>query len=655
MKHRHVVLVCPLLAVACAAESFATAPVLMDEVVVTASRTEESRKTVSANVTVITQEDIQQSASRNLGDLLTEKAVGTIRTYPGGMTVVGLRGFRTDTHGNDLQGHVLILLNGRRAGTGNAAKLLTENVERIEIIRGPGAVQYGSAGMGGVINVITRRAKGKSLFMEGGAGSFAAHKLSIGGTTVADSFDFSGSVSHSEQDDYKTGSGRNYGNTANQQRDVSMNAGWSFAENNRLGLIFTGSDIDDAGSPGYLNQNDLDDRTDKDNYSVDFSYTGKSATAPYQWMARYFFGQDNNSWFDGSASNPDGWDDDTISKNKTNQQGAQAHLSGQFGSALLTGGFDWLDYEVENTWTPNAADYANPAVFLLGKNSLFDEQLTISAGLRHDWYQVKVNEPVGRDADASHFTPQVGLAWMITKEFKLRTQYAQGFMLPSADQLSADFTNFGTRTVGNPDLEPETNSTYELGVDFSRSSFNATLTGFHTDFEDKIIVDALDNGTRTWKNLGDATIAGFEGEFSYDLGLLMGWSWELRPYLNLTLLTEYEDETTGEDLQQISDSNISAGLIADNGDGLSFRLNIAYMGSQLVQDWESVASPVPLVELDASTVTDATASWRFYQNDQLGAFSLRGEARNLFDEDYAYIKGYPLPGRSFFAALRWEY
>ncbi|MCI5212368.1 MAG: TonB-dependent receptor [Candidatus Electrothrix sp. ATG2] len=135
----------------------------------------------------------------------------------------------------------------------------------------------------------------------------------------------------------------------------------------------------------------------------------------------------------------------------------------------------------------------------------------------------------------------------------------------------------------------------------------------------------------------------------------MGWAWEVRPYFNMTLLTEFEDESTGEDLLDVSGINMSAGLVVSDGDGISCRLNVAYAGEQDVEDWEAGASPTPVVALDASTVTDLTASWRFYEDDRLGAFTLRGEIDNLLDEEYAYVKGYPMPGRTLFASLRWDY
>ena len=627
----------------------------MEEIVVTASRTEESKTTVSSNITVITEDTIQQSGASNVGDLLAEQSIGTIKKYPGNLTSVGIRGFRTDTHGNDIQGHVLVLLDGRRAGTGNLAKILTKNVSRIEIIRGPGAVQYGSAGMGGVINVITKRGTDNSLFMEAGGGSFGEVKSSIGGSAIGNGFDFAGSFSYGENDDYDTGSGATYQNTGkNYETGLSANLGYSFSETNRLGLIITRFEVDEAGNPGYFSNTDLDDYSSNNNYSADLTFEGQCPATGAKLLARYFFGQDENSWMDPVASNPSGWNDGILSENKTDQQGAQFQISSDVGMASITAGLDWLDYEVENSWAPNTTEYSNPALFLLSKVSFLEDRLNANLGVRYDWYDVKVKESAGHDADDSQFTPQIGIAWMVNDTLKIRAQYGEAFMMPSADQMAADYTSFGTRVLGNPDLNPEESSTWEGGIDYLQNGLKGSLTYFYTDFKDKIVSDYLADGSSTWKNLGDATIAGFETELSYDIGIPLNLAWEVSPYLNMTILTTYDDESTGEDLQHTSGLNYSAGLAVNNGAGLFGRLNMAYTGSQDVIDYEAFY-PYPVVSQDSSIVTDLTASWRFYKNEGMGAITLRGEIRNILDEEYAYVMGYPMPGRSFYAGLRWDY
>ena len=105
----------------------------------------------------------------------------------------------------------------------------------------------------------------------------------------------------------------------------------------------------------------------------------------------------------------------------------------------------------------------------------------------------------------------------------------------------------------------------------------------------------------------------------------------------------------------LSDTNYSAGLVVSDGDGWFCRFNVAYTGSQPVQDWASSIYPVPVVDLDSFIVADLSASYRFLESESYGSWSVRGEIRNIFDEDYAYVLGNPMPGRTFFAGLRMEY
>ncbi len=227
--------------------------------------------------------------------------------------------------------------------------------------------------------------------------------------------------------------------------------------------------------------------------------------------------------------------------------------------------------------------------------------------------------------------------------------------MPGADQLAANYVSFGRRVMGNPDLKPETSDTWELGADYGFGPLVTSLTWFSTDFSDKIDFTATADGASTWENLGSASISGFEGELSFDIGQKMNWAYELKPYLSFTWLTELEDHDTGEELKYISEKRASFGIAVSDYDGLSARLNVAYTDEQEVEDWESGTYPTPVVTLADFFVTDLVVSKRVYQSEKTGAFTVRGEARNIFDEDYAYVKGYPMPGRSFFVGLNWAY
>jgi vitamin B12 transporter len=474
-------------------------PLRLPEVVVTSGRVSEIKQEVTANVTVVDEEEIRRSPADTLGGILAEQATGPIRRYPGNLTSVGLRGVRTETHSNDLRGHVLVLLDGRRVGTGNAAKIPARNIDRIEIVRGAAAVQYGSAAMGGVVNVITRQGKGRpGLAVEALYGSDSAWEGALFLSGEAHGIDAAGTVSGRTVDDYTTGEGEAYANTGLDREDaVSLNLGYTPVPGHRIGLVTVRTEIDHAGSPSYLSQNDLDDYTDGYNRSTDLSYEGGALEDLLSWKLRYFEGRDRSTWVDPVESNPDFFDDGIPSERNTELQGAQAQVSLDEDLFLLTAGFDWVDYEIENSWLPRKTRYENPSGFLLGKLRLLDRRLILNGGLRYDGYEVEVAEPAGRTETDDQLTPRVGAAFVVMEGLKLRANYGEAFVMPGTDQLAADYVAFGRRQIGNPDLEPETSWTLDAGIDFTRGAIEASLTGFATRYKDMIQAVATAAGGST--------------------------------------------------------------------------------------------------------------------------------------------------------------
>lgn len=641
----------------CQAQTEQKGVAVLEEVVVTATRIEEKKKEVTSNVTIIDEKEIKSSSARDLGDLLAEEGIGHIQKYPGALTSIGIRGFRTETHGNDLEGYVLVLVDGRRAGTGNAAKIMTKNIERVEIIRGPASVQYGSAALGGVINVITRQGKDKPhVFVEGILGSFGHEEGSLGFSGKVRGFDFSGSFTRTSMDDYDTADGKRFYNTGyDEKQNWSLNFGVEFLPENRVGVIYNYFEVDHQGAPNYLSRNDLDDYADKEHRSIDFIYNGKTTDGQFSWKARYFDGKDEDKWVDPVASNPDFWDDGIPSEQKTDQQGAQAQVSFNWKDSTITAGFDWVNYEVETTWDPKESEYDNPAYFLLAKTRLFDKRFIISGGLRYDEYEVEVKKGQGGTEEDDHLSPQFGLAYLLTNYLKLRANYGEAFKMPSAQQLAGNFPGWFGNYVGNPNLDPEKSKTYEAGFDFSYASLDSSLTFFYTDFEDKIQTTTTPTGDTTWENVGEAEIEGLEGSFSFDIGSFLGWNFELKPYASFVYLSEYKDEETHKDLQYTSDLHVSYGIRFSDEEGLSADLNLAYTGEQKIVDWESGLWPAPEIEKGGFTLANFTISKEILNFQKYGKFTLRGEIQNLFDTDYEYVKGYPMPGRSFFFGLRYDY
>jgi vitamin B12 transporter len=206
--------------------------------------------------------------------------------------------------------------------------------------------------------------------------------------------------------------------------------------------------------------------------------------------------------------------------------------------------------------------------------------------------------------------------------------------------------------VENFGLDPEKSENYEIGLDYYKGAFDSSLTFFYSDVEDRIVAEEIAPWKYQYKNIDEATVSGLEGQVSYDVGALFDCPWEIKPYINFTYLTELEDEEAEDDLFYVSDMNVSYGIsIADNN-GFATRLNLSYVGDQDIQ----VYDPEPTrIKKGGFTVADLTIQKRVLDFNSYGDLSLRGEVRNLFDKDYSYVKGYPMPGRSFVLGMEYSF
>ncbi len=630
---------------------------VLDPMVVTANRVVEKVQEQSMSIMVIDKEEIASSGARDLGDLLAEKGVGYIQKNPGALTTVAIRGFRTNAQQSDLLGYSLVLLNGRRAGTGNMAMIMTRNIERIEIIRGPGAVQYGSAAMGGVINVITRHGEGPmNAEVFGSLGSFGFAEGGVMLSGDMEKVDYSVGFSRSTMNDYHTADDEKYRNSGfDAKESYSLNLGYRFAENHRLGLMVNGTKIDKVGTPNYLSLNDLDDYRDSDYQAIDLSYNGKTVDHSLSWDIRLFETDIEDLSYDPVASNPDLWDDGGLSfKSKVEQRGGQAQISGDLGFIRLVSGVDWYDYEVESTFSPNRTSFENLAGFLLAKKLFLEERLIMDAGLRFDHAEVNVTEPAGNKEDNDSLIKSFGIAYLLSEHLKVRAHYGEAFKVPGADQLAADYgVDYGwgpIQYLGNSDLKPESSRTYEVGVEYVDPVFNASLGYFFTKFKDKITQVVIPGGY-SWENSGKSELSGIEAQFKADLVLFEHDELRLQPYLNLTYFDRYRDLDNDRDLMYMNEMNISYGFGINMPFEHSARLNFAYHGRKLINDWESDPWGGQVVETGGFTVVDLSLSKQLFDSRCV----LSVNVGNLFDKDYAYVKGYPMPGRNYQLNLNYRF
>ncbi|NQU02907.1 MAG: TonB-dependent receptor, partial [Syntrophaceae bacterium] len=173
------------------------AVITLEETVVTASRIEELLKYSPDSVTIVTGEEIEKKGKKTVIDVLKDVPGISIAQYgtPGGRSSIYTRGTNN--------AHTLIMIDGVRVGdpvSGDGqmsiADLSTDNIEKIEVVRGAQSVLYGSDAIGGVVNIITKKGKGKPklyLSVEGGSFETSREKAGVSGST--DRIDYAASLS----------------------------------------------------------------------------------------------------------------------------------------------------------------------------------------------------------------------------------------------------------------------------------------------------------------------------------------------------------------------------------------------------------------------------------------------------------------------------
>jgi iron complex outermembrane receptor protein len=244
-------------------------------VVVTATRFPEDARRLPANVTVLGAEEIARSAARTLPELLAEQVGITLKDFFGNnaaTTSIDLRGFGVTGPQN-----TLVLLDGRRITdldltTVQWSAIPLASIERIEILRGVGAVLYGDGATSGVINIVTRSPlkRGARLEAFGRAASFGASEGQLVAAHGADSFGVSASLHGFAADGYRA-------NNRNEQQNVNANLRWDLGDST-LDLRF-GTDKQDLRLPGARR---IQPSTRLDEYAAD----PRGAQTPLDYASR---------------------------------------------------------------------------------------------------------------------------------------------------------------------------------------------------------------------------------------------------------------------------------------------------------------------------------------------------------------------------------
>ena len=639
------------------ASTSALAGTSLDTIVVTSSRIEEAFRDVTTNMTVIDERAIAMSGATNLFDLM--KGMGfAVSTNLGGNGQIQMRGFTTEEHGNDLDSDILLLMDGRRILTGNLAMVGMANIERVEIIRGPASAQYGTSSLGGVINLVTRKNPSTpfSTSLEIGGGTFDAVKAAFKLGAVINSFDLSLGAGYNKRDDYSTAEGRLFENSYYKNYGVNLNLGYSFADTQRIALVLNYFEVIDAGMPGYNGiTSPGENHVGRTNYLVGLDYDGATSDGTLSWLARIAYGQDNRDyWYVNDQYNTDSF-------YGYKSQTAQGQLTWKHSFLTLTGGLDYLNYDMDSwggAMATDASEYTNFGLYLIAKTNLLDNRLIFSAAGRFDSFESKASDGgVAVSQRERHFAPSVGVAFLPFEWLKLRANYANAFVMPSPNELGLETRDTYGIYRGNSNLRPAVSNTFEFGFDVSNQFASASATYFSNKTKGYIGTaygfDVLAKlPVYTYQNFDIAYRSGIELSLSADLAGMAGQNFERRPYVNFTHMFKYtgitEPGTAYQPIPGIAENVFGAGVIFSQTDaGIIANVNI-----NKITGFDPTVNPN---NTDTTVVTLSVEKRLFRLRGDAGEFYAKLLVDNFTDEEVQYSRGYPIPGRNIYLGLGYRY
>jgi vitamin B12 transporter len=645
-------------------------------IVVTATGRPEARERLPGTVQVIDEAEIARSTARSVTDLIAENAVAFLSEWTPGQTSINIRGGASDGQGRDFRSQVLVLVNGRRAGTANLSKLSPSDIARVEVVRGPSSVVYGSQNIGGVINLITRdgqSGRGAAIDLTAGSWALAQARAGIGG--VVGPIDYYVGLSSGRRDDYHSGEGGGrLENTDYERLGATVALGWAIAPEHRIEVTARTDGTYDAGFRG--SGANIFSREDRVNDSIDLVYSGEFreglGLTAHGYAVRDI---DNLRWASPvvrSGNNPVPGTSRDFNRRQLDILGSrlQGRVQPWTGNNLLVG-WDYEHSRIRSTrerasitgapiaqvppFDNNQTESVH-AVYAEDAQGLFDDRLVVRGGLR--WTRgVTSFDPTpnlalqrAREENYEATTYAVGATFRLTERLTLRGGAASGFRAPNATELAADFTALGGgRTFGNPNLRPETSEQLEAGLAYSAPGLNLDLALFRNIIRDRIVSRpraGVPNTNDFVNNPGNVRVAGVEAQVSADLLRLAGrrdtpWFWtaDLAGNYNFELEDEGAPATANtRRVQRAYEYQLSMGTRfgrEDGGRGWSLQL-LGLLNGPVWYDTEE-ALLIPLAEPSQNFIHRKDPYWIVKVRGEVQvtpSFALFGAVNNLFNLNY---------------------
>lgn len=571
----------------------------LDTMVVSGSRTEKLLMDTPVSMSVITQEDIQRSGAEQAGELLRDvPGVEITDTSVAGAKRVRIRG--------EVGSNVLVLIDGQeiseqRSFHGAAPLLVDSNIiERIEVVKGPASVLYGSKAIGGVVNIITKKG-GESAFQaelntsyNSSTNGFDANAQLYGS---ANNFDYRLSVSRADHGDREVPDGTDDNIAYSNKDGVLENSSFDNSNVN----AYLAYNMDNVTFGGRLESYKADTESHTDNSIIEGGLDGFQLDLPKQDRKKFSvfleetdvtqslvkmrldafhqirdrdFLQDlevNRPNFAGPGSNLlVDLDLKTVFEQKN------SGLQGQFDFVFhpdhyIVTGFEYTYDDMESNVTTSSrrlgtvpsppftfdvttltdtnveSHQETKAIYFQDEWSLATD-MTLTGGIRQTWVDTeldKENSPVLNELDTSESRAVGSLAFVYSgiENTAIRTGWSQGFRVPSLLELLEGTPHGGSGVLhANPDLDPETSNSYEVGLRFDNQQFTFDGAVFYTEAKDYIATVSCASSTASCPAAfggSDTQYTNVNGANTYGVEIFSAYQFANSPfsiYSNLTYL-----------------------------------------------------------------------------------------------------------------------
>jgi len=569
-------------------------------IIVTANRTANTVDETMAPVTIITAEDISRLQANSITEVLSlTPGVDLISSGGfGSKTSLHLRGTNSD--------HVLTLIDGIAVGSATSGTMAFEylpvdQIERIEIVRGPRSSLYGADAIGGVIQIFTRKGiKNQDAAIELAYGNENTSKFNAHYANSNEKTQYHLGVSLFNTDGYNFVGNKNGKKHGYDNSSISLSGSHKLTEVIDLSGLFLHSQGNSEFDGSFVNNTDYIEQVigAKLNAEINDLWTMSFKIGQSQSNSDNNFDSLKKSHFDTTSYHSSWQNDIAISDNN-----------------LFTLGIDYKKDKVDSNTNFIQTSRDNHALF--AQYQLFAQSYDLSASLRHD-----DNESYGR-----HNTGNISLAFPINKSIRLTTGYGTAFKAPTFNDLYYPEENYPAYTEGgptssysgNPSLQAEKSDSFDLGLKGNWNNQQWSINYFNTKVDNLIeyiseLNVSTNNYVGTMKNISNAKIKGLELSYQLDF-----FNWHVQS--NYTWL-DHKNTDTDKLLPDRSKHLFNLQLDQSIGK-YSYGLSMQTASKRYIDTHEQYSLP-------GYTVYNLRLNYQI--NKQ---WSIKGKINNLFDKEYA--------------------